>query len=152
MSNPSKPESQPNPESNESFEDMLKEFEQTHSRKAPEGGKQIEGTVVAVSAESVFLDIGYKTEGILPLAPFQGAGETVKGAVVFRVARRGEHAVLLFELDAVGQRDGELAFGALHIDLAGLQSDFADLVQSIDASSQEADKLISSLAASDNKN
>ena len=35
---------------------------------------------------------------------------------------------------------------------AGLQSDVADLIQSIDASSQEADKLISSLAASDSKN
>jgi hypothetical protein len=35
---------------------------------------------------------------------------------------------------------------------ATLQSDVADLVQSIDASSQEADKLISSLAASDSKN
>jgi hypothetical protein len=33
---------------------------------------------------------------------------------------------------------------------AMLQSDVASLVQSIDASSQEADKLISSLAASDN--
>ena len=42
------------------------------------------------------------------------------------------------------------AIGSLKTTSAGLQSDVADLIQSIDASSQEADKLISSLAASDN--
>jgi len=89
MSNPNRPESQSAPESNESFEDILKQYEQTHSRKAPDGNKQLEGTVVAVSAESVFLDIGYKTEGILPLAPFQGAGETVKVGDKFSVSVKG---------------------------------------------------------------
>jgi Protein of unknown function (DUF2959) len=44
------------------------------------------------------------------------------------------------------------AIGSLKNTSAGLQSDVDGLVQSIDASSQEADKLISSLAASDNKN
>jgi hypothetical protein len=44
------------------------------------------------------------------------------------------------------------AIGSLKNTSAGLQSDVAGLVQSIDASSQEADKLISSLAASDTKN
>jgi hypothetical protein len=42
------------------------------------------------------------------------------------------------------------AIGSLKNTSAGLESDVAGLVQSIDASSQEADKLISSLAASDN--
>jgi len=42
------------------------------------------------------------------------------------------------------------AIGSLKNTSAGLQNDVADLVKSIDASSQEADKLISSLAASDN--
>jgi hypothetical protein len=44
------------------------------------------------------------------------------------------------------------AIGSLKTTSAGLQNDVADLIQSIDASSQEADKLISSLAASDSKN
>ena len=44
------------------------------------------------------------------------------------------------------------AIGSLKGTTAGLQGDVADLIQSIDASSQEADKLISSLAASDSKN
>ncbi len=98
MSNPNSPESQPTPESNESFEDILKQYEQTHSRKAPDGNKQLEGTVVAVSAESVFLDIGYKTEGILPLAPFQGAGETVKVGDKFPVSVKGRNPEGYYEL------------------------------------------------------
>jgi hypothetical protein len=44
------------------------------------------------------------------------------------------------------------AIGSLKGTSATLQGNVADLIQSIDASSQEADKLISSLAASDNKN
>ncbi|MGA3126344.1 MAG: 30S ribosomal protein S1 [Candidatus Korobacteraceae bacterium] len=97
MSNPRNPD-QPTPESNESFEDILKQFEQTHSRKAPDGNKQLEGTVVAVSAESVFLDIGYKTEGILPLAPFQGAGEMVKVGDKFPVSVKGRNPEGYYEL------------------------------------------------------
>jgi hypothetical protein len=44
------------------------------------------------------------------------------------------------------------AIGSLKGTSASLQSDVAGLIQSIDASSQEADNLISSLAASDSKN
>jgi small subunit ribosomal protein S1 len=66
------------PEPAESFDSILSEYEQTHSRKPADPRKQIEGTVVAVSGESVFLDIGYKTEGILPLAAFQDSGDTVR--------------------------------------------------------------------------
>ncbi|HVJ05188.1 MAG TPA: 30S ribosomal protein S1 [Candidatus Saccharimonadales bacterium] len=98
MSNPRSPESQPTPESNESFEEMLSSFERTHNHKAPDGNKQLEGTVVAVSAESVFLDIGYKTEGILPLAPFQGAGETVKVGDKFQVSVKGRDPEGYYEL------------------------------------------------------
>jgi chromosome segregation ATPase len=44
------------------------------------------------------------------------------------------------------------AIGSLKGTTVTLQGDVADLIQSIDASSQEADKLINSLAASDTKN
>lgn len=37
----------------------------------------MEGTVIAVSADSAYLDIGYKTEGILPLAELR-AGEALR--------------------------------------------------------------------------
>jgi small subunit ribosomal protein S1 len=82
MSNPSIPESQTTAESaaapEESFRDMLAQYEKSHSRKSEEGGKRLVGTVIAVTGDSVFLDIGFKSEGILPLAALQGAGETVK--------------------------------------------------------------------------
>jgi len=98
MSNPSSNEPKPTPESNESFEQILAQYERTHTRKAPDGNKQLEGTVVAVSAESVFLDIGYKTEGILPLAPFQDAGETVTVGDKFPVSVKGRDPEGYYEL------------------------------------------------------
>ena len=67
----------PDLESGESFGAIFSEYEQSHARQT-EGSRQIDGTVVAVSADSVFLDIGYKTEGVLPLAPFQSANEDGK--------------------------------------------------------------------------
>jgi small subunit ribosomal protein S1 len=71
MSNPETPETQTSPEPTENFGDILSQFQKDHSRKA-EGGKQLEATVISVTAESVFFDIGYKSEGILPLAALQG--------------------------------------------------------------------------------
>jgi small subunit ribosomal protein S1 len=82
MSNPSIPESQltaePAAAPDESFGDMLSQYEKSHSRKTEDGGKQLVGTVIVVTGDSVFLDIGFKSEGILPLAALQGAGQTVK--------------------------------------------------------------------------
>jgi small subunit ribosomal protein S1 len=75
MSNPEKPETQIVPEGTESFGDILSQFQKSHSRKT-EGSRQLQATVIAVNAESVFFDIGYKSEGILPLAALQG--ETLK--------------------------------------------------------------------------
>jgi small subunit ribosomal protein S1 len=68
----------PNSESPESFGDILSQYEQSHSHKSETGGRGLEGTVVAVTPESVLLDIGFKTEGIIPLADFVNAGESIK--------------------------------------------------------------------------
>ncbi len=73
----------------ESFNDVLSQFEQAHARKPAEGRKQLEGTVIAVTGDSVLLDIGFKTEGILPLAAFQDAAETVKPGDKFPVSVTG---------------------------------------------------------------
>ena len=62
------------PESTESFGDLLSQFEQTHKHKSEDGAKQLEGTVVSVSADSVFLDIGYKIEGALLRSAFKVCG------------------------------------------------------------------------------
>ena len=79
MADPLTPNSQ-NPESKsaettESFGDILTQFQKSHSHRA-EGSKQLEGTVIAVTDEAVFFDIGYKSEGILPLTALPG--ETLK--------------------------------------------------------------------------
>jgi small subunit ribosomal protein S1 len=74
-SNSETPEIQPAVESTESFGDILTQYTKSHSRKT-EGSRQLQATVIAVNAESVFFDIGYKSEGILPLTALQG--ETLK--------------------------------------------------------------------------
>src|SRR5882724_8727028 len=99
MSNPSMldqdrsavPESQTNNEPNESFGDILTQYEQSHSHRteSDEGRKQLEGTVVAITAESVFFDIGYKIEGTVPLAEFVASGDTVKPGDKLPVSIKG---------------------------------------------------------------
>jgi small subunit ribosomal protein S1 len=89
MSNPAVPESQPSTETSESFSDLLLQYEKSHARKGEGGGKQLEGTVIAVSVDSVYLDIGFKSEGIMPLAAFQAAGETVKPGDKLLVSVKG---------------------------------------------------------------
>jgi small subunit ribosomal protein S1 len=98
MSNPSTPESHPVAETDESFEDILTQYEKSHSRKKEDGGKQLEGTVIAVSAESVFFDIGFKTEGIMPLTVFQNAGESVKPGDKISVSVKGRDPEGYYEL------------------------------------------------------
>ena len=92
MSNPSSPESQSQTastlESNESFGEMLSQYEKSHSRKSEDGGKQLVGKVVAVTADAAFLDIGFKSEGTLPLAALP-AGEAIKPGDRMTVSVKG---------------------------------------------------------------
>lgn len=48
-----------------SFGDILNEFEQLHHAR----GETLEGTVVSVTPDTVFVDIGRKTDGVLPVDP-----------------------------------------------------------------------------------
>ena len=82
-------------EDNQSFSDILSQYERTHK---PEGNKQLQGTVVAISADSVFLDIGYKTEGVLPLSIFQTVGQEVKTGDKFLVSVKGRNEEGYYEL------------------------------------------------------
>src|SRR5580658_10577497 len=81
MSNSGIPQSQINAatagDPGESFGDLLSQYEKSHSRKTEDGGRQLLGTVIVISGDSGFLDIGFKSEGILSLAALQGAGESV---------------------------------------------------------------------------
>ncbi|HKM47795.1 MAG TPA: 30S ribosomal protein S1 [Terriglobales bacterium] len=67
---PAAPESTPASEPAESFKDIFSEYEHSHSRKKEPGAQGREGTVIAVTADSIVLDIGFKTEGVLPLTAF----------------------------------------------------------------------------------
>ncbi len=61
----------PAAEGNESFGEILSQFQRSHSHRT-EDKRQLEATVIAVTDESVFFDIGFKSEGILPLSALQG--------------------------------------------------------------------------------
>ncbi|MFI5104199.1 MAG: 30S ribosomal protein S1 [Terriglobales bacterium] len=91
------PPAQPADEPEASFDQLLKQFEKTHSSK-PEGGKGIQAVVVAVTADSVLLDIGFKSEGILPLSVFESRGETVKPGDKMRVSVKGRGPEGYYEL------------------------------------------------------
>ena len=62
------------------------------------GAKQLQGTVVSVSAEQVFLDIGYKTEGVLPRTAFENNAEGVEVGQNIPVSVTGRNEEGYYEL------------------------------------------------------
>jgi small subunit ribosomal protein S1 len=95
------PDSQPTTDNAESFGDILSQYEKSHKHRAEEGGRGLEGVVIAVSADSVFLDIGFKTEGLIPLAEFLAAGETVKPGDKMPVSIKGRSEEGYYELSRI---------------------------------------------------
>ena len=96
---PADPKSPTTNEPDESFGDILSEYEQSHTHRIREEGKRgLEGTVVAITGESVFLDIGYKTEGIIPLAEFQATGDSLKTGDKMPVSIKGRDPEGYYEL------------------------------------------------------
>jgi small subunit ribosomal protein S1 len=86
-------------EPDESFGDLLSQYERSHALASDDGSRQqLQGTVVAVTDDSVLFDIGYKTEGILPLSVFQSAGETVKPGDKLPVTVKGRDPEGYYEL------------------------------------------------------
>ena len=72
MNNPSFPasaEGQAAPAEDTSFASILSRFEHEHGHNGHD--KAIEGRVVSITAEHVFVDIGRKMEGVLPIAQFR---------------------------------------------------------------------------------
>jgi small subunit ribosomal protein S1 len=86
MPNPNSPEAT---DSAESFGELLNQYEKSHKHKPEEGQRQLEGTVISVSDELVFVDIGYKTEGTLPVAEFAARNETVQPGDKLQVSVKG---------------------------------------------------------------
>jgi len=97
MPDPVTPEAPASAESNESFKDVLSQFEKSHARKRVEAGQGREGTVIAVSADSVFVDIGFKAEGSLALTEFP-SGKTVKPGDKVLVTIKGRDPEGYYEL------------------------------------------------------
>ena len=99
---PVDPKSPTTNEPDESFGDILSEYEQSHTHRIREEGKRgLEGTVVAVTGESVLLDIGFKTEGIIPLAEFQATGDTPKLGDKMPVSIKGRDPEGYYELSRI---------------------------------------------------
>jgi small subunit ribosomal protein S1 len=82
----------------ESFADIFSEFQRSHSRREPGSGSQIRGTIVAVTVDSVLVDIGYKSEGILPLGAFASHREPPKPGDTLQVSVKGRDADGYYEL------------------------------------------------------
>jgi small subunit ribosomal protein S1 len=110
---PAEPVAEPVPEPaaeepTESFADMLSEFEHSHSHKSEPGQRQLQGVVISLSAEQVFLDIGYKTEGVLPRSAFENNAEDVHSGDSFPVSvtgRNEEHYYVLSRFKVAQPRD-----------------------------------------------
>jgi len=98
MSDPANPDPQSTPEVSESFDQLLSQYEQSHPRKSEDGARQREGTVIAVSADTVFLDVGLKTEGVLPLSLFQSSKVPIKPGDKLAVTVKGRNAEGYYEL------------------------------------------------------
>jgi small subunit ribosomal protein S1 len=82
----------------EDFGELLKAFEKSHSHKAAPGQKQLQGTVISLSADQVFLDIGYKTEGVLPRSAFDDNADGVKVGDSYPVSVTGRNEEHYYEL------------------------------------------------------
>src|ERR1700712_924680 len=98
MSNETPLEVETGVEPDQNFGELLSEFERDHSHRTGEGSKQLKGTVIAVSAESVFVDIGYKTEGVRPLGALDGEKEPVKPGDALLVSVKGRNEEGYYEL------------------------------------------------------
>ena len=85
-------------ESTESFADALRAFESGHAKKSEPGNRQLDGTVVSLSADQIFLDVGYKMEGVLPRSAFENDAEAVKRGDVFPVSITGRNEEGYYQL------------------------------------------------------
>ena len=102
-----------------SFGDILSQFEQEqHETETP--GQPLEGTVVAVQEDLVFVDIGRKTEGVVPVASLRDdAGNvTVQAGDKMLVNVTGRNAEGYYELSTIRVERPK--------DWSGLQAAFAE--------------------------
>jgi small subunit ribosomal protein S1 len=116
MADPKLPETSSTTEPNESFGNILSQFERDHTAKPAQSLR--EGTVISVSSDSVFVDIGFKTEGVVPLAEFQNDRTAVKPGDKLQVTIKGR--------DPGGYYQLTRSKAARPADWAALERAFAD--------------------------
>jgi small subunit ribosomal protein S1 len=92
---------EPAAEPTESFGVLLSQFEKSHTHTLDGGTKQLEGTVVSVTADSVFLDIGFKTEGVLPRTAFDNNADGVAAGDRFPVSVKGRNEEGYYSLSRI---------------------------------------------------
>jgi small subunit ribosomal protein S1 len=85
-------------ETTKSFGELLAQFEHSHSHKVEGGARQFEGVVVSVDAESVYLDIGFKAEGILPRSAFENKADDLKSGDKIPVSVKSRNLEGYYEL------------------------------------------------------
>ncbi|HZC44011.1 MAG TPA: 30S ribosomal protein S1 [Acidobacteriaceae bacterium] len=85
-------------EATESFGELLAQFEHSHSHKVEGGARQLEGVVVSLDAESVYLDIGFKAEGVLPRTVFENNAEGISSGDKIPVSVKGRNLEGYYEL------------------------------------------------------
>jgi small subunit ribosomal protein S1 len=90
--------SEPIAEPEEDFAQLLAQFERSHTHKAEPGQRQLQGTVISLSADQVFLDIGYKTEGVLLRTAFENNADGVEPGQSFPVSVTGRNEEGYYEL------------------------------------------------------
>ncbi len=88
----------PAEEPTEDFGALLQAFEKSHSHKAEPGQRQLQGTVISLSAEQVFVDIGYKTEGVLPRTAFKDNADSIQPGDTLHVSVTGRNEERYYEL------------------------------------------------------
>jgi len=86
-------EGEASPVEESSFGQILSDFEQ-HTRQGGHG-QAVDGTVVSINAESVFVDIGRKADGVIPIEKFREPDGTLS-------IRVGDHVLV-----TITGKDGE---------------------------------------------
>jgi small subunit ribosomal protein S1 len=77
----------------ESFGELFAQYESEHGRGSKrlesDAPRQLQGTVIAVSAEAAYLDIGLKIEGTLPISNATDTGDSLKPGDKLSVSIKG---------------------------------------------------------------
>jgi len=93
MSQTNIPDSPELSQADSSFGDILTQFEQSHHSR----GETVEGTVMTVTADTVFVDIGRKMDGTLPRDP----AHDLKPGTKLRVSIRGRDEDGTYQLSTI---------------------------------------------------